>query len=223
MQPTDPSTPPATQSAPQAGDCAFLKAVTVTRSGAFMDRRPEPDLLVPISQQIKPMTEGQSYVVYLYEGPNGRLVGSTKLHDFLDEHAAGMAAGEEVDLLIVGETSLGFKAVINGNHLGLLYKDEVFRPLKAGDRTRGYVKAIRNDGKIDLSLQPRVERAREELAERILAHLRANDGVSTLTDYSPPEHIYNHYGVSKGSYKKAIGKLFKQRLIKLEKDKITLL
>lgn len=223
MQPTDPTTPHRAQASPQAGDCAFLKAVTVTRAGAFMDRRPEPDLLVPVSQQLKPMTEGQSYVVYLYEGTDGRLVGSTKLHNFLDEHAGGMRTGEEVRLLIVGKTQLGFKAVVNDSHLGLLYKDEVFQPLKAGQRVTGYIKAIREDGKIDLSLQPRVDRARDELAERILTHLRANDGVSTLTDYSPPDQIYDQYGVSKGSYKKALGQLYKQRMVKVDKDKITLL
>ena len=205
------------------GECAFLKAVTVTRAGAFSDWGKERDLLVPISQQLSPMAEGQSYVVYLFEDPQKQIIGSTKLHNFLDERAKNMAPGEEVDLLIVGETALGFKAVVNGTHLGLIYKGEVFRALRAGDKTSGYIKAIREDRKIDLSLQRQTQQARDELSERILAFLKANKGTSTLTDYSPPEAIYNVYGVSKGNYKKALGKLYKQRQIRVEKDKITLL
>lgn len=207
----------------RVGECAFLKTVTVTRAGAFMDWGMERDLLVPISQQLVPLVEGKSYVVYLYLDPDEQIIGSTKLHNFLDERAKDMAPGEEVDLLIVGETGLGYKAVINGTHLGLLYHGEIFRDLKPGEKTRGFIKGIREDRKIDLALQRQTQQAREDLAGRILAHLEANGGVSPLTDYSPPDAIYNEYGVSKGNYKKALGKLYKQRLIKVEKDKITLL
>ena len=205
------------------GECALLKVVTVTRAGVFMDCGMERDLLVPVSQQLSPMAEGQSYVVYILLDPNQNVIGSTKLHNYLDERAKNMAAGEEVDLLIVGETDLGYKAVINGTHLGLLYKGEVFRSLRPGDKTRGYIKAIRADRKIDLSLQRQNQQAREQLSDRILDFLKTSGGSSTLTDYSPPDEIYKQYGVSKGNYKKAIGKLYKQRLISLEKDKITLL
>jgi predicted RNA-binding protein (virulence factor B family) len=205
------------------GECAFLKAVTVTRAGAFMDWGGERDLLVPVSQQLSPMVEGRSYVVYLFLDPKDQVIGTTKLHNFLDERAKNMAPGEEVNLLIVGETGLGYKAVINGTHLGLLYKGEVFRTLQPGDRTKGFIKTIREDRKIDLALQRQTREAREDLAGRILEHLETNGGVSTLTDYSPPDAIYNAYGVSKGNYKKALGKLYKQRLIKVEKDTIRLL
>jgi len=208
---------------PQVDECAFLKAVTVTRAGAFMDRGEEKDLLIPISQQLTPIAEGQSYVVYVHLDPMQQMIGSTKLHNFLDERAKNMAAGEEVSLLIVGLTDLGYKAVVNGTHLGLLYKDEVFRPLQAGDKANGYIKAIRDDRKIDLSLQRDNQQTRDELSERILAFLKENDGTSTLTDYSPPHAIYNRYGVSKGKYKKALGNLYKQRLISMTKEKISLL
>ena len=207
----------------QIGECALLKAVTVTKTGAFMDCGLERDLLVPISQQLTPMVEGQSYVVYVFLDPNQNVIGSTKLHNFLDERAKNMAPGEQVDLLIVNESELGFKAVINGTHLGLLYKGEVFKPLRPGMKTRGFIKAIRDDRKIDLTLQKQNQQTRDELTERILAFLRANGGTSSLTDYSPPEAIYKQYGVSKGNYKKALGKLYKQRLISLEKDRVTLL
>jgi predicted RNA-binding protein (virulence factor B family) len=169
------------------------------------------------------MVEGNSYVVYLFLDPQQQVIGSTKLHNFLDERAKNMAPGEEVDLLIVGESELGYKAVVNGTHLGLIYKGEVFRSLQAGDKTKGYIKAVREDRKIDVSLQRQTQQARDELTSRILDFLKANGGTSSLTDYSPPNDIYNEYGVSKGNYKKALGKLYKQRLIKLEKNKITLL
>ena len=208
---------------PPPGECVFLKAITVTGAGAFMERGDERDLLVPVSQQLSPIVAGRSYVIFMYKDPKQQLIGSTKLHNFLDERARNMAAGEEVDLLIVGETDMGYKAVINGTHLGLIYKDEVFRSLHAGDRTRGYIKAIRDDRKIDLSLQRQSKQSRNDLAERILDFLKANDGVSTLTDYSPPHAIYKRYGVSKGNYKKALGALYKQRLISVSKEKISLL
>jgi predicted RNA-binding protein (virulence factor B family) len=204
------------------GECAFLKAVTVTRSGAFMDGGLERDLLVPVSQQLTPMMEGRFYVVYPYLDPQQQIIGSTKLHKFLDERAKNMAAGEQVDLLIVNETDLGYKAVVNGTHLGLLYKSEVFKSLQPGDRTTGYIKSIRPDRKIDLCLQRQTRQARSELTDRIISFLEASGGTSTLTDYSPPEAIYKQYGVSKGNYKKALGKLYKQRRIKVAKDKISL-
>lgn len=205
------------------GDCAFLKVINVTKAGAFLQWEDGQDLLVPISQQISPMVEGNSYVVYLFLDPQKRIIGSSKLYKFLDERAKNMAPGEQVDLLIVAETELGFKAVINGTHLGLLYRDEVFQPLRPGDRTRGYIKTIREDRKINLALQRQNKQLREDLTDRILAFLKNNAGTSTLTDYSPPEAIYKQYGVSKGNYKKALGALYKQRLISVSKDKIVLL
>ena len=200
-----------------------MKAVTVTRSGAFMDCGLERDLLVPVSQQLEPMVEGKSYVVYLFLDPDKQVIGTTKLHKFLDERAKNMAAGEQVDLLIVNETELGYKAVVNGTHLGLLYKSEVFQPLQPGNKLKGYIKAIREDRKIDLCLQKQGRETQQELTDRIIAFLEANNGTSTLTDYSPPDAIYKQYGVSKGNYKKALGKLYKQRRIKIDKDKIVLL
>jgi len=188
-----------------------------------MDCGLERDLLVPVSQQLSPITEGQSYVVYIFLDPQQNVIGSTKLHNFLDERAKDMAPGERVELLIVNDSELGYKAVINGTHLGLLYKGEVFRSLRPGDKTTGFIKAIRDDRKIDLSLQTQDQQSREELTDRILAFLEANGGTSTLTDYSPPDAISKQYGVSKGNYKKALGKLYKQRKISLAKDKITLI
>jgi len=207
----------------RAGECVLLKAITVTRSGAFMACGLERDLLVPVSQQIMPMVKGQFYVVYPYLDPQNNMIGSTKLHKFLDEYANGLQPGEAVDLMIVGESDLGYKAVVNGTHLGLLYKGEVFTALKPGDKTTGFVKAIRDDRKIDLCLQKQDRQARDELSDRIIAFLESSGGVSTLTDYSPPELIYQQFGVSKKNYKKALGRLYKERRISLSKDRVTLL
>ncbi|MEE8339985.1 MAG: S1-like domain-containing RNA-binding protein [Xanthomonadales bacterium] len=215
----------ATCTTPKAlvGECAVLKAINIIKAGAFMDWGIEKDLLVPVSQQSSPMVEGKPYVVYLFLDPQQRIIGSSKLHHFLDEDGKNMAPGQAVDLLIVGKTDLGFKAVINGTHLGLLFKNEVFQSLRPGDKTRGYIKAIRADRKIDLSLHSHNKKSREELTDRILAFLESNQGTSTLTDYSPPKTIYQQYGVSKGNYKKALGALYKRRLIRVTKEKISLL
>jgi predicted RNA-binding protein (virulence factor B family) len=227
MRPTKPKhhkpRPPKNLPRAKPGECAFLTTITVTKAGAFVDCGLERDLLVPVSQQLSPMEEGHSYVVYLYLDPDQRVIGSTKLHKFLDERAKNMAVGQQVDLLIVNNTELGYKAVINNTHLGLLYKGEVFQTLMPGDKTRGYIKSIREDRKIDLCLQRQTQQARDELTDRILAFLEASGGTSSLTDYSPPDAIYKQYGVSKGNYKKALGKLYKQRRISVAKDKIALL
>ena len=205
------------------GECALLRAVNITRAGVFMEWAPGKDLLVPISQQLAPMQKGQSYVVYLLLDPHRITIGSTKLHRYLSEDATPLKPREKVDLMIVGETDLGYKAVVNGTHLGLLFKNEVFRKFRPGDRTTGYIKAIREDRQINLGLRLPARSTQEDLSDRILAYLKEHDGVSTITDYSPPEEIYKQFGVSKGNYKKALGALYKKRRISVAKDKITLL
>jgi len=207
----------------QAGQCVLLKAINTTRAGTFMEWREGQDLLVPISQQLAPMQKGKSYVVYLLLDPKGRMIGSTKLHRHLSEEATPLKLREKVDLMIVGETDLGYKAVINGTHLGLLHRNETFETFKPGDRTTGYIKSIREDRRINLTLKLHEGNPQDELAARILDFLKASGGASTLTDYSPPEAIYAQFKVSKGKYKKALGVLYKKRLIDLGKDRITLL
>jgi len=194
----------------KAGECALLRAVNVTRAGTFMTWREGQDLMVPISQQQSPMKKGQSYVVYVLMDPDGKMIGSTKLHRYLSEDATPLKLREKVDLMIVGKTPLGYKAVINNTHLGLLFKEEVFTPFEPGDRTVGYIELHERS-------------AQDVLADRIIEHLKAHDGVSDLTDYSPPEAIYKQFGVSKGKYKKALGRLYKKRLITVEKEKIALI
>ena len=207
----------------QVGECALLRAVNITRAGAFMEWREGQDLLVPISQQLAPMQKGKSYVVYLLLDPQQRTIGSTRLDRYLAEDATPLKPREKVDLMIVSESDLGYKAIVNGSHLGLLFKSEVFQKLRPGDKITGYIKSIREDRKINLALHLHERSAQDELADRILRYLEEHDGVSTLTDYSPPEAIYRQFGVSKGNYKKALGALYKKRRISVAKDKITLL
>lgn len=207
----------------QVNQVAFLKVKQIAKVGAFMDWGLKKDLLVPFSEQDKPMDEGVGYVVYVFQDEEtGRLAGSTILHDFLQEKSVYFEPRQEVKLMIYGRTDMGYKAVINDTHLGLIFKDEVIKPLRIGQKTTGFIKRIRDDEKIDLCFQFHDDNARKDLASRILEDLEAHGGFSTLTDKSPPAEISQRFDVSKGAYKKALGALFKQKKILLEKTKITL-
>jgi hypothetical protein len=205
------------------GECAYLKVVQVNRIGAFMDWGLPKDLLVPYSQQQKPMQKGYSYTVYLYvDELSERIAASSLLEDFVCEAPDQLRPNQAVDLMIYAKSDLGFKAVIDGRYLGQLFENEVFRPLHYGEKLPGFIKRVRPDGKIDLILQRANTLTRTSLAESILQHLNDNDGVSTLTDKSPPDSIYSAYGVSKAAYKKALGALYKNKQIRIEKHQITL-
>ena len=205
------------------GECAYLKVVEVNRFGAFLDWGLPKDLLVPFNQQQKPMQEGYSYTVYLYVDEHSeRIAGSSRLEDFLTENPAELKPNQPVDLMIYGKSDLGFKAVVDGRYLGQLYQNEVFRALHYGEKLAGFIKQVRTDGNIDLRLQPAAHLARDSLAESILQHMKDNKGISTLTDKSPPDEIYRAYGVSKATYKKALGLLYKNRQIIIEKHQLTL-
>jgi len=207
----------------QVGQCAYLKVVDTNRVGAFMDWGLAKDLLVPFNEQSTPMQVGRSYVVHLYiDEQTQRIAASSKLSHFLYEDSNYFKPMQAVELLICGRSDMGYKAVIDDTHLGLLYKSEVLQPLRFGERIQGYIKHIRPDKKINLSLQKQGHQSRDELSEQILEQLRANGGTSTLTDKSPPDAIYQQYKVSKGNYKKALGGLYKKRLIAIEADCIRL-
>lgn len=205
-------------------ECAYLEVVDVNQAGAFLDWGLPKDLLVPYSEQISPMEVGKSYTVLVFLDKNtDRIAATQRLDTYLSEVAQYFKPEQAVDLLIFGKTDLGYKAVINNTHIGLIYKNEVFQTLTHGEKLRGYIKTIRPDRKIDLCLQLPGESARDDLSSRILVYLKNNHGVSALTDKSSPEDIYENFAVSKKNYKKAIGTLYKKRLIRIEKDKITLL
>jgi len=208
----------------QVGECAYLKVISTSRFGAFLDWGLPKDLLVPHSEQQKPMQQGYSYTVYLFvDEETQRIAASTKLEQHLSIDVSGFKPQQEVDLLIYGQSDLGFKAVVNGTHLGQLFSGETFQRLHFGEQLKGFIRQVRVDGKIDLMLQLPSELTRDNLSDTIIEHLRQNDGISTLTDKSPPDDIYRAFGVSKASYKKALGQLYKQRRIAIEKHQITLL
>lgn len=207
----------------QVGECAYLKVVGTSKFGAFLDWGLPKDLLVPFGEQHKPMQKGYSYTVYLYvDAETRRIAASSRLEKYLSLDGRGFKPRQPVDCLIYGRSDLGFKAVVNGTHLGQFYDTETFRPLHYGERIGAYIKQVRKDGKIDLVLQLPSAQQRDQLGEAILEHLRQNQGISTLTDNSPPDDIYRTFGVSKANYKKALGRLYKQREIVIEKNRITL-
>lgn len=207
----------------QVGDIACLKVVAVSRFGAFLDWGLPKDLLVPRKEQAVPMQEGESYVVCVYvDDHTETIVGSSRLDLFLNEFSSHFEPLQPVELMIYERTDLGFKAVIDGTHLGLLYANEVFQPLHVGQRVSGYIKAIRPDQKIDLMLQLPSPVVQDAVAQKILDHLQARGGTSTFTDKSSPEDIYREFQVSKAHFKRAIGLLYKQQKIVMGKDMIRL-
>jgi hypothetical protein len=168
------------------------------------------------------MRAGRSYVVYLFiDEISHRLVGSTKLKDFLkqaaDEH---IQMGQEVDLLVYSENELGYQVIINQTYAGLVYKNEVHQPLSPGQQCKGYIKPIREDGKIDVSLFPIGYQSIEPNAQKIIDKLERNDGFLPYTDKSDPDLIREEFGISKKLFKKSLGALYKQQLVLLKEDGI---
>lgn len=207
----------------QVGEFACLKVVNTTSVGAFVDNGMDKDVLVPFAEQHRPMEMGHSYIVTVYLGRrDGRLTASSKIDKFLDEdqpHA--FKPRQAVDLLIANSTELGYRTIINNSHWGVLYRDEVFRKLSYGQRISGFIKQIRPDGKIDLTLQGGQE-TRDRNGQKVLRYLERHDGFADVHDKSDPERIKLLFGMSKGAFKKAIGQLYKQRLIVIEKQGIRL-
>ena len=193
---------------------ANLRVVAVTAIGAFLDWGMPKDLLVPFREQKIKMREGQSYIVRIYfDRASGRLAASSKLDRFLDKSDADYETGEKVDLLICAKTDLGYKAIINEAHWGVVFHNEVFSPLERGQRIDGFIKQLRPDAKIDLCLQkPGYEKV-TDLTDVILRYLEKQGGFMPITGKSSPEEIYKRFGVSKKTYKQAIGALYKKRKI----------
>jgi len=207
----------------EVGRCEMLKVIDINNTGAFMDWGLPKDLLVPYSEQLKPMEVGYSYVVYVFHDQDSdRIAASTRLQDYLAEESVWVKPRQAVDLLIAGRTDLGYKAVINDQYLGLIFRDDAFRPLKVGERLPGFIKNIRADGKIDLVISQGTLQGDHDLGEQIIESLRATDGVSTLTDKSDPDLIYRTFKVSKKKYKQALGSLYRSKRILLSAEKIQL-
>lgn len=207
----------------QVGEFAFLKTVAVSQVGAFLDWGLRKDLLVPFREQREPMVEGRSYLVYAYvDKASDRIVASTKIDKYLDQVFPDYEPNQEVDLLIARKTDLGYAVIVNNTHWGLIYDNEIFQPLKPGQRMKGYVKAVREDEKIDISLQALGYAKIEGLAGLVLEKLKDYDGVLDLSDKSDPEEIHKVFGCSKKNYKKALGTLLKQGFIEITDSEVRL-
>ncbi|AOC96778.1 MULTISPECIES: S1 RNA-binding domain-containing protein [Flavobacterium] len=203
---------------------ALLRVNYINNVGAFMDWGMEKDILVPFKEQARPMEKGKRYLVYLYmDKQTNRLVASSKTNQFLSNDTLTVEKGEEVDLIVSHITDMGINVIINERHKGLLYKDEVYDDsIRTGDRMRGYIKNIRPDNKIDVALQAQGFESIEPNAEKILSELRASRGFLRLNDNSHPEDIKTVLKMSKKSFKKAIGALYKEKLIEIKEDGIYL-
>lgn len=213
----------ATTEKPKAmvGEIALLPVRNINFVGAFLDWGLSKDLLVPFDEQLKRMEEGEQYVVYIYQEPGHiRLAASSKLENFLNKSRPEYAVGEEVDLLIYDESELGFKAVINDTHTGLIYHDDIYKRVDIGDKLKGFVRQVRDDGKIDLSFQKPGYQKSDSLSETILAKLKEKGGFLSIGDKSEPEVIYEMFSVSKKKYKQALGDLYKKRKIVFVKNGI---
>ena len=203
----------------QVGDFAWLQVAWVNNYGAFLNWGLMKDLFVPFREQKMKMQKGKSYLVHLHiDEETYRIVASAKVERYLNTDYPPYHGGDEVSLLIWQKTDLGFKAIIDNQYAGLLYDDEIFRSLHSGDRVMGYVKQVRPDGKIDLSLQKKGQKAVVDFSETLLQHLQTNGGATVLGDKSPAEEIYAVFGVSKKVFKKAVGDLYKRHLITIESD-----
>jgi len=208
----------------EVGQFNLLRVASLDRFGAFMDWGLPKDLLVPFGEQKIRLQDNRSYIVrVLIDEGSGRIVGSTRINQFLDKVPADYALGQAVDLLIARETELGYTAIINDAHWGFLYHNEIFQDVRIGTKAKGYIQKIREDGKIDVSLTPAGYEKVAGIAETILDQLARNNGFLPITAQTPPLEISDRFGVSKKSYKKALGSLYKKRLVSIEPDGIRLL
>lgn len=208
----------------QLGEFAYLRVVDTSNIGAFVDIGLEKDVLVPFIEQHLPMKIGKSYIVHLYlDKRDGRITGSSKIDKFIDDEAPhNFTQGQGVNLLIANTTDLGFKAIVDNSHWGVLYKNEVFQRLSFGQGVSGFIKSVRPDGRLDLSLQGG-KQTRDKYEQIILDYLEKNKGFALVHDKSDPQEISRLFGMSKKAFKKTIGGLYKKREIIIEPTGIRLI
>lgn len=196
---------------------AMLKVKDSSSIGAFMDWGLEKDLFVPFREQLSKMRVGAYYLVHMYlDESSGRLVASQKVRKFLDNRELTIKEGDEVDIIVANESELGVNVIVNQKHAGLIYHDEVFKELRSGDEMKAWVKKIREGNKIDIALQQSGYKSIEPVSGKILDELKQHGGFLPLHDGSDPQEIYETLGMSKKTFKKAIGLLYKQQLLLIE-------
>lgn len=204
---------------------ALLQVTAVTSVGAFLDWGMEKELMVPFREQKQKMEVGRWYIVYLdLDKQSDRLYASNRVERFLQNDEITVKEGDEIDLVVLHKTDLGYSAIINHTHKGLLFDNEIFQEIRVGDRLKGYVKKIRDDRKIDLTVQPiGFRNFNDSNSELIYKILEENNGFLSITDKSSPEEIYSQFGISKKAFKRSLGALYKQRKIDIADDGIKLL
>lgn len=208
----------------QVGEWGLMQVEGVSSTGAFVNWGiKEKDLLIPFSEQRARFTTGQNILVYVYtDKASGRIVGTTKFNKWLDKTPANYEVNEEVNLIIAERSQLGYKAIVNGEHWGMIFPSDVFGKLFIGKKLKGYIKQIREDGKIDLALQKVGVAKMDDLSSKIVELLEKKGGFLPLNDKSSPEAIFDAFRTSKGTFKKTIGGLYKAGKIVIEKDGIRL-
>jgi predicted RNA-binding protein (virulence factor B family) len=209
----------------QFEEFAYLKVKEVNDYGAFMDWGLPKDLMVPFAEQTEKMKEGNWYLIFLLEDEQTeRLIGSSKVNEFTFTTEIDVNTGDEVDLLLYNMTELGMNAIVNNMYKGLIFKSDIHKNIKPGDRIKGFVKQVREDGKIDILLEPGgYKNSIDPNSNIILSALKENDGFLNLTDKSAPEDIKRILGLSKKAFKKGLGNLYKQKIVELKEDAIRLL
>lgn len=207
----------------EVGEFGLLKAVEVNRVGAFMEWGLQKDLLVPFREQSQEIRVGGSYVVYAFlDNATKRIVGSTKLNKYVGNRIPRYSEGDTVDILAVHKTDLGYKVIVDNLFWGMIYNNDLFDPLSPGDRIPAYVKTVREDGKIDVTLRERGGERVFQLANRIMGYLREAGGGMTLSDSSSPDEIKAVFQCSKKDFKKALGYLYKKGKILMADGGVTL-
>jgi predicted RNA-binding protein (virulence factor B family) len=208
----------------QVGEFACLEVAWINEFGAFLDWGLMKDLFVPFREQKMKMQKGRKYIVHAHVDEDSyRIMGSAKVERYLSKDMPQYEPGEEVNILIWQKTDLGFKAIVENKFSGLLYQNEIFQPLETGMQLKAYVKQVRQeDGKIDLVLQKLGAKKVDDFSDVLLQHIKDNDGFTSLNDKSAAEDIYDAFGVSKKTFKKAVGDLYKKHLIVLEEGGIRL-
>lgn len=206
----------------KVGEFASLEVAWVNQYGAFLKWGLMKDLFCPFREQKKRMEQGQRHIIYIkVDKDSYRLMATAKVEKYL-EPAPAMKHGDPIDILVWQKTDLGFKCIVNNRYQGQIYDNQIFQPLHSGDRLSGFIDHVRQDGKIDLTLQPSGRQHTLDFAEVLLRYLYENDGYCDLGDKSPAELIYDRFQVSKKAYKKAIGDLYKRRIITISDDGIRL-
>ncbi len=201
----------------RVGDFAYLECAWVNEYGAFLSWGLTKDIFCPFHEQKKKMQIGESYIVYVYiDEESYRIVASAKVDKFLSQSVPAYRNGDEADLLVWQKTDLGFKVIVDNAFSGLIYQNQIFQYVHTGDRLKGYIAQVRPDGKIDCTLQPTGQKQTQDFAETLLSYLKEHGGVCNMGDKSEAEDIKRTFQVSKKVFKRAIGDLYKRRLITVE-------